>query len=200
MPRIAKTTLQLPLTVGGLALPCFCQYYWVTVLVTVRWLFEQPRSNPAVNLEAAILGSYSALSNLVFRGTKAHINTTVPMTTTIRVWVQMSTFVGSPHDIYPHTPLWGNPRLPHLRSISDPTVWARHSIIKLQHVIPESALLSYDSLKSTYHLPLWMFFQYLQLRHVVQSQFPEIPVIKSHSVESFLISSYADRILSSLYL
>lgn len=29
--------------------------------------FSQPKQNPAVTLEAAILGSYVALSNLVFR-------------------------------------------------------------------------------------------------------------------------------------
>lgn len=51
---------------GGLSLPNFQLYYQEAVLVTVRWWFYQPRKNPAVTLEAAILGSYAALSNLVF--------------------------------------------------------------------------------------------------------------------------------------
>lgn len=46
----------------------------------------QPRQNPAVTLEAAILGSYAALSNLVFRGPKHHPSLTSSMCTTIRVW------------------------------------------------------------------------------------------------------------------
>lgn len=41
-PRIAKSTLQLPLSHGGLALPCFRQYYGAAVLVTVRCWFEKP--------------------------------------------------------------------------------------------------------------------------------------------------------------
>lgn len=64
-PRVAKHTLQLSLTEGGLSLPNFKKYYWAAILVTVRWWFAQDNTNPAVNLEAAILGSYSELSNLV---------------------------------------------------------------------------------------------------------------------------------------
>lgn len=52
VPRIAKNKLQLPLSSGGLALPCFQKYYWAAVLVTVHWWFVQSRSNPAVNLES----------------------------------------------------------------------------------------------------------------------------------------------------
>lgn len=36
-PRLAQTTLQLPLTRGGLALPNLQLYYWAAVLVTVLW-------------------------------------------------------------------------------------------------------------------------------------------------------------------
>lgn len=45
-----------------------------------------------------------------------------------------------------------------------------------------------------------MFFRYLQLRHAVLAQFPNGVSLKSHGVESFLISKNVDRILSSLYL
>lgn len=40
-PRVAKAILQLPLSAGGLALPCCKQYYWAAVMVTVRWWFAQ---------------------------------------------------------------------------------------------------------------------------------------------------------------
>lgn len=62
VPRIAKHKLQLPLSSGGLALPCFRKYCWAAVLVTVCWWFSQTRSNPMVNLEMAVKGSYSALT------------------------------------------------------------------------------------------------------------------------------------------
>lgn len=58
-PRVAKHILYLPLSSGGLALPNSLIYYWAAVLVTMRWLFSQPRLNPAVTLEAGILGSYA---------------------------------------------------------------------------------------------------------------------------------------------
>lgn len=61
-PSVAKHILYLPLSRGGLALPNFLVYYWAAVLVTLRWWFSQPRQNPAVTLEAALLGSYAALS------------------------------------------------------------------------------------------------------------------------------------------
>lgn len=40
------------------------------MLVSVRWWFTRDKTNPEVNLEAAILGLYSELSKLVYRGPK----------------------------------------------------------------------------------------------------------------------------------
>lgn len=134
-PRIAKRKLQLPLSSGGLALPCFRKYYWAAVLVTVRWWFKQTRFNPMVNLEAAIMGSYSTLTNLVYRGTKASPQA-LPMRTTVLVWEKVTAAVGTPDTISPHTPLWGNPKLSHFRSIPDPSVWARFGIVKMQQIMP----------------------------------------------------------------
>lgn len=80
---LALTTLQLPVMQGGLSLPNFLIYYWAAILVTVRWWFSQPRDKPAVTLEAAIMGSYAALSNLAYRGVKSHPRVTGLKRTTI---------------------------------------------------------------------------------------------------------------------
>lgn len=85
-PRLARSTLQLPVHCGGLALPNFMVYYWAAVLVTVRWWFEQSRSNAATCLEAAILGSLTELSNLVYRGPSAYPSLPGPTKTTLKVW------------------------------------------------------------------------------------------------------------------
>lgn len=199
-PRVAKTSLPLPLSAGGLALPCFKQYYWAAVLVMVRWWFVQSQHNPAVNLEAAILGSYSALSNLVFRGPKAQDMMTVPMCTTTRVWEQLTAKLNSPQTFSPYMPLRGNPKLPHLLMIPDPAVWAKYEMKILQHVMPEGKLLSFDEMRHTFQLPTKMYFCYLQLRHAIQAQFPSEIRLQSHMVERFLISKNVDHILSSLYL
>lgn len=79
VPRAARAKLQLPLSEGGPALACFKKYYWAAVMVTVRWWFALDRNNPVVNLEAAILGSYSKLSNVVCRGPEYSPQVTVPM-------------------------------------------------------------------------------------------------------------------------
>lgn len=122
------------------------------------------------------------------------------MRTTIKVWEQLTAKLNPPGVISPYTPLWGNPRLPHLLSIPDPAIWARYEIKIMQHIMPECRLLSYDELKDTFQLPARMFFHYLQLRHAIQAQFPDDVRLESHMVERFLILANADRILSSLYL
>lgn len=127
-PRLAKRTLQLPLSHGGLAMPHFQLYYWAAVLVMVRWWFSQPKQNPAVQLEAAILGSYVAVSNLVYRGPRAHLEMTTPMRTTIRVWLQAGAVYKVDSKISPHTPLWNNPRLPHLYTLPFSQLWASREL------------------------------------------------------------------------
>lgn len=96
MPRLALKTLQLSVGQGGLALPNFQQYYWAAVLVKVRCWFSQPRDNPAVTLEAVLLGSYATLSNLVYRGVKTHPELTTLMRTTIMVWHRARVVYRSP--------------------------------------------------------------------------------------------------------
>lgn len=110
-PRVAKRILYLPLPAGGLAMPNFLIYYWEAVLVTVRWWSSQPRQKSSgERLEAAIPGSYAALSNLAFRGLKAPHDLTVPMKTTLRVRKEARAVYRTAN---PHTPHYGaTPRYP----------------------------------------------------------------------------------------
>lgn len=108
-PKITQTTLQLPLCFEGLALPCFKHYYWAAVMLTVRYWFAQSHTNPLVNLEATILRSYSALSNLVFRGPRAHSEMTTSMQTTCKCGENFLAKLNKANTISPYTPLWGNP-------------------------------------------------------------------------------------------
>lgn len=195
-PQVAKIKLQLFLTEGGLSLPIFRKYYWAAQLVTVRWWFTQDVSNPAVNLEAAILGSYSELSNLVYRGPNSDPRVTTPMKTTLMAWKQVTHLLSELNTISPHTLLWGNPSLPHLRSIPDPQVGARFQITKLKQIMSGGRLLPLAELKWQFNLPPWMYFRYVQLRHAIKAQFPDGMVLAVHSVESLLI----DHPLSSIYL
>lgn len=200
VPRVARSTLQIALSEGGLALPNFRIYYWTAVLISVRWWFTQDQSNPSVNLEAAILGSYSELSNIVYRGPRSTMQTTISMRTTVRVWKQVSKHIEELQTFSPHIPLWGNSSLPHLRTVPDPQVWTRHGVKTLRHVMPEGRLLPFEGLKDKFGLPPWMYFRYLQLRHALRAQFPDPIKVEPYSVERLLTSHIIDRTLSSIYL
>lgn len=135
------------LTEGGLSIPNFKKYYWAAQLITVRWWFTQDISNPAVNLEVAILGSYSELSNLVYRGPRYSPKVTAPMKTTLLALRQVTNDLAEAGTISPHTPLWGNPSLQHLKSIPNPQVWARFQITKIKQVMLGGRLLNLAELK-----------------------------------------------------
>lgn len=75
---------------GGHALPNLQFYYWTAVLVSVRWWFSQPKDNPVEIIEAALLGSYATLSNLLFWEPLSHTQVTCLMRITICVWSQSS--------------------------------------------------------------------------------------------------------------
>lgn len=103
IPRLARKTLQLPLSQGGLTLLNLQLYYWATVLVTVHWWFSQSTQNPATTLQAALLGPYAALANLVFCGPKAHLRVTGLMSTTLRVLVKARGIYRTEGTFSPHT-------------------------------------------------------------------------------------------------
>lgn len=199
-PRVARRTLYLPLSGGGLALPNLLIYYWTAVLVTARWWFSQPRQNPAVTLEAAILGSYAALSNLVFRGCKAHPGVTVPMKTTFRVWQCSRAAHRDPLEVSPHTPVWGNPLLPHLNTIPDPAAWAMRGIVTLKQVMPGGKILTFLELRQAFNLPRSFQFRYWQLRHALTAQFPGPITLNSDSIERLLTSELLLKPLSTIYM
>lgn len=43
-------------------------------------------------------------------------------------------------------PFWGNPNLPHFRSMPDPQVWARFGIKTLRDIMPTGILLTFSQL------------------------------------------------------
>lgn len=182
-------------------MPSFQLYYWVAVLVTVRWWFSQPKQNPAVILEAAILGSYAALSNLVYRGLKAHPAITTLMKMTVRVWQQAGTIYRAESTFSPYTPLWGNPQLKHYYQLPDPELWASKGIVTLKHSLPTGSRSPLLVLRETYAVPASMTFRYYQLKHATQAQFPNpiTPGTFFHVVwECPLIRPFWEQVIGAL--
>lgn len=105
------------------------------------------------------MGSYSTLyPNLVLLGAKSHSGVTDLMRTTILVWHRARARYCSPGMFSPPIPLWGNPNLPHMKSVPDPQVWATRGIVSLKHV-SDGRLRSFPDLKAAYALPQWIIFR-----------------------------------------
>lgn len=105
-PRIKLQVLQQPWKQGGLAAPDFYLYFLAGQLVFAhRWL-TVPEDKAVIALEAAIVGSYEALTHLVFRGSSAPYPITSTMSATMRAWaVTSKAEAGDCTEISPHTPL-----------------------------------------------------------------------------------------------
>lgn len=173
---------------------------WWAILVTVRWWFEQSRTNAAVFLEAAILGSLMALSNLVYRGSAAYSSLPAPTKVALRVWMVARRRFHHPNQWSPFFSVVGEPSLPHFRMLPDPQLGARFGIKVLKDIMPAGELLSFRDLAIKYRLPGWMIFQYYQLRNAAKAQFPTVPSLKADAIEELLAQESLDKPLSTLYL
>lgn len=151
-------------------------------------------------LEAAILDSYAAMSNLGFRGVRAPPSLAASMKTTIRAWREATAIYRKPSHVSPHTPLWGNPMLPHLNTIPDPSPWAKKRITTLKHVIVPGKLMRFQEMRSLYSVPRSFECRYWQLLHAIGAQFTQLVALESDSIERLLTSSVMGKPLSSLYL
>lgn len=142
LPRLAKSTLWLPTSLGGLALPNFYVYFWVAMLVSMYWWFTGPQSNAVVCLEADFLGS---LANL-------HLQRTQSLRLSPGSDACPLEGVGgcpSSNQWLSAQPIWGNTSLP-LSTIPGLQVWVQKSIKTLADIIPAGS----------FHLPVWMQFRY----------------------------------------
>lgn len=113
IPHLAKSTLHLPVKLGGLALPNFQIYFWAAVLVTTYWWFEGSHDNSAVYVEAACLGSLSDLQNLPNRGVGSCADVLSPTRPTLWGWTAARRRFYQEARWTPVQPLWGNPNFVH---------------------------------------------------------------------------------------
>lgn len=167
--------------------------------MTVKWWLSENPANPASSLEAALLGSYTELRNLIHRGPQSNPRITLPMSAKLKVWDTVKRQLVGSEVWSPSTPLWGNPRLSHFRSIPDPVVWAKHGVIALGDIISQGQLISFDTLKRDRCLPNHMFFRFLQIRHAFHFHFPFLVVLEMSAVKRELNSPDGVRTLSTIY-
>lgn len=145
-PRISLHTLQEPLGQGGLALPGLFKYFIAGQMVARRLLLYVIRGMQQMCLEAACVGSYESL----FFDIQGHPSIAIfgSMCVTVHAWDRAQVMMKSGMGIWsPDTPLWFNPRLPHLGMIPDPIIWAWVDIKQLKHIVEGSKLLTFNQKK-----------------------------------------------------
>ncbi|XP_041436080.1 uncharacterized protein fam189a2.S isoform X1 [Xenopus laevis] len=200
-PRLNFRVLQAPASGGGLALPNLKLYFLAAQLVYAHWWIVPDRSNSAVVLEAAVLGSFEALAKLPYRGVSPYHVTTTPMQTVGKAFQKSQELVrGTSTTWSPHTPLWGNNHLPHLRSLPDIARWAQIGIKTLGDIVTGGDCKSFATIQQDFHPHPDMLFRYFQLRHAFNVQFPIKPVdLKVSSLETYLHRLDLPKPLSWLY-
>lgn len=85
-PKFSISTLKHPMSLGGLALPKFFQYFLAGQLMHAHNWLVLDKGNASVVAEAAVLGSYEALQSLLYRGCRAPYILTYTMNATIKAW------------------------------------------------------------------------------------------------------------------
>lgn len=101
--RFKLTVLQRPWGEGGLACPDLHKYYLAAQLCHTHNWQVLDESNPAVLLEAACLGSYEALWNLLYRGFCLPFPLKMAMKAILRAWTVALSMRPFPLGISPHT-------------------------------------------------------------------------------------------------
>lgn len=139
-PCLKLAILQKPWGEGALWFLIFKNNLSGQLTVAHRWLTAPP-DDASVSLEAAYVGSYEALSHLVYRGLKAPYPLTFSMRS-VKAWV-MAQGGRSPSStrLSFNTPLWRNPNLIHFFGYLDPVVWTKYGIKTLLHIVPNGTLL-----------------------------------------------------------
>lgn len=103
--------------------------------------------------------------------------------------------------IHTHTPLWFNKHLPELEYLSDSIVWATYGIINIHQVLSDARLKQFQVLKEEYTLPNQMAFKYLQLRHALKTQIPNMEVVSdSPPVLDVILGEEPSKLILTLYL
>uniref|UniRef100_A0A3B1KHZ5 Reverse transcriptase domain-containing protein n=1 Tax=Astyanax mexicanus TaxID=7994 RepID=A0A3B1KHZ5_ASTMX len=169
--RIRLATLQLPKTLGGLAVPNFKLYFMSFQLRALRsWL--DPESKTSWRAIESILVRPHRLQDLLFTGAGSK-NTDLKfgciVAHSLKIWSLIEKLMGGPFKICSATPLWQNYKLLRgARPFIEPS-WSSKGINVCGDLYDDGGFLSFQSLKVTFNLPASTYFVYLQLRSALKA-------------------------------
>lgn len=116
-----------------------------------------------------------------------------------RIWALALRWLrASPTHTY--TPLWDNSNLYELLTLPDVDLWINRGVIYLYQVMDNMGVKSFQHLKIAFDLPNSMFFRFLQLHHVLQSQFGNAsPDLTSVHLVDLLLGEDPKKLTSICY-
>lgn len=92
-----------------------------------------------------------------------------------KVWNKVKSILGIT-GLMNISPLWHNPELQELTSLTGFSQWNNKGVWNLSHIYSNGILKQYQQLCSEFGLPSSQFYRYLQLRHALEAQSKIAPV------------------------
>ncbi|XP_072012556.1 peroxisomal membrane protein PEX14 isoform X1 [Engystomops pustulosus] len=201
-PRFSLALLQAPKARGGLAAPDLYLYYLASQLVYAQWWIDIDMGNAATALAGALVGSYEALTNLLYRY-KSPSDTPLPLRTVAVCWRRAQSLVepSSSPPLSPRTPLWLNPWLSHFLSLPGWTMWGAAGVKFVGQLLsPEAELLSFNEIRERHTVPTTASFHYTQLRHAFKAQFGSFSLtVKFSKLETLMSTPDLPKPLTQCY-
>ena len=181
-PRIKRSVLQRPRSMGGMALPNFLYYYWaVNIRVLLYWMDNDNdnTNNEWLNLEGASVNSTSLkallCSKLPFTQPISNFTSNPVVLHSIKIWNQFRRSFALT-DLSQAAPIAANHMF--VPSLIDGVfdMWSRRGMVSLSDLYIDGSFASFEQLVQKYHISKAHFYRYLQLRNFVFSNFKCSPL------------------------
>ncbi|CAI5657319.1 unnamed protein product [Oreochromis niloticus] len=204
-PKLKKSILQRPKSVGGLGLPNFQYYYWaanIRCLLYWRHYHLEPSPPVWVAMESYLSGKISLPATL---GSSLPLASPLPSNNrvvqqSLRIWSQFRQSLGL-RAFSLQSPVAAN----HLfvPSMADNAfhIWHRKGLKSFADLYEDRQFVSFSQISTKFGIAAAQFFRFLQVRHYVQSVTAEFPQMPPYNpVDDFLMLKPTSRgIISALY-
>lgn len=169
-PRQRLKLLQLPTNMGGLSVPnlifynwaCHAQHLWV-------WLHTYIKNGACVDSWACSPHSPWSLTTCDVSNVKPELKHNPIIYNSVRVWRDITKFLGRKHLKSSLSPITQNPDFPAGVGSSVFCAWRDKGIHVLADLFRDNTLMSFQQLQELYNIPKTHFFGYLQIRHFASS-------------------------------
>lgn len=155
--------------------------------------------NAATAAEAAVITSYEALGNLIYRHTIDTTQGTVTIKTSLQIYNHCLNILNETNHIHsPNRPLWSNPRLSHFADLMDGLHWAGYGLKYLHQLYEYEVFKTFLQIQWKFRVPQTWHYRYLQLRHAAEAKvgLREVQLCNS-KLERKLLSPVHSKLIST---